>query len=85
MGLMATKKATQEYTTVEEEEVIVMNSQSIDSNSDGSKNIGSPRLWHSPDDKLNHLLEKRGGGGLKKVQMIMTPIIFLRNKRYGNP
>jgi hypothetical protein len=61
MGLMATKKATQEYTTVEEEEVIVMNSQSIDSNSDGSKNIGSPRLWHSPDDKLNHLLEKRGG------------------------
>jgi hypothetical protein len=81
---MVTDNAAQEHIAVEEEEVIVMNSQSIDSNSDGSKNIGSPRLWHSPDDKLNHLLEKRGGG-LKKVQMIMTPIIFLRNKRYGNP
>jgi hypothetical protein len=52
---MATENAAQEHT----EEAIVMNWQSDDSNSDGSKNNGSPRLWHSPEDELGHLLDKR--------------------------
>jgi hypothetical protein len=58
---MATKNAAQEHTAAEQEEAIVMNWWSDGSNSDGSKNNGSPRLWHSPEDELGHLLEKSGG------------------------
>jgi hypothetical protein len=71
---MPTENATQEHTVTEEEEVIVRNWQSFGANSDGS--------YHSSDDELGHLLQKRG---LRKVQMIMTPIIFLSSKRYDNP
>jgi hypothetical protein len=38
--------------------------------------------YHSPEDELSHLLEKRG---LRKVQMTMTPTIFMSSKRYSNP
>jgi hypothetical protein len=53
---MATENAAQEHTVTEEEEVIVRNWQSFGANSDGS--------YHSPDDELGHLLQKRG---LRKV------------------
>jgi hypothetical protein len=74
---MSTKNAAQGHTTVEEAEAIMKNWQSDGSDSDGS--------YHSPKNELNHLLEKRGGGGLKKVQKTVTPTIFRRSKRYGNP
>jgi hypothetical protein len=50
--IMATENVTQEHTATEEEEVIVRNWQSDGTNSDGS--------CHSPEDKLGHLLEKKG-------------------------
>jgi hypothetical protein len=71
---IALENAAQGHTTVEEEEDIMKNWQPDGSGSDGS--------YHSAEDELGHLLEKRG---LKKVQMIVTPTIFLSNKRYGNP
>jgi hypothetical protein len=49
---MTTENAAQEHIVAEEEEVIVKNWQSDDCSSDGS--------YHSPEDELGHLLEKRG-------------------------
>jgi hypothetical protein len=72
---MATENATERHTTANEEEVVVaMNLQSDDSD--------NSRFYESPEDELGYLLHKRGGG-LEKVQMNETPIIFLR-KRYGS-
>jgi hypothetical protein len=45
------ENAAQGHTTIEEEEAIMKNLQSDGSGSDGS--------YHSPEDKLDHLLEKR--------------------------
>jgi hypothetical protein len=56
---MAMENVAQEHITIEEEEAIVINWWTDGSNSDGSKNNGSPRSWHSPEDALGHLLEKR--------------------------
>jgi hypothetical protein len=70
--IMSMENTAQGHTMVEEEEAIINNWQSDDSGS-----------YHSPEDKLGHLLEKRGG--LKKVQLTVTPTIFLSSKRYGNP
>jgi hypothetical protein len=71
---MAKENVAQEHTTTEEEETIVRNWQS-----DG---IGSDGSYHSPEDELGHLLQNKGLG---KVQMTVTPIIFLSSKRYDNP
>jgi hypothetical protein len=49
---MVMENMAQGHTTVEEEEVIMKNWQSDGSGSDGS--------YHSPEDELSHLLEKRG-------------------------
>jgi hypothetical protein len=68
---MLMENAAQGHPTVEEEEAITENWQSDDSGS-----------YHSPEDELGHLLEKTG---LKKVQLTMTPTIFLSSRRYGNP
>jgi hypothetical protein len=48
---MAAENAAQEHTTVEEEEAIMKNLQSDVSGYDGS--------YHSPENKLGHLLKKR--------------------------
>jgi hypothetical protein len=75
---MVTENAAQGHTTVDEEEVAVeLNWQFNDSNNNGSENSGS---YENPEDELSYLLQK---GGLKKVKMNETPIIFLR-KRYGS-
>jgi hypothetical protein len=50
--LMSTENAAQGQTTVEEEESIMKNLQLDGSDSNAS--------YHSPKDKLSHLLEKRG-------------------------
>jgi hypothetical protein len=71
---MAMENAAQKHTTVEEEEAIMKNWQ--------SGGLGSDESYHSPEDELSHLLEKRG---LAKVQMTVTPTIFLSSKRYDNP
>jgi protocatechuate 3,4-dioxygenase beta subunit len=68
---MLMENAAQGHPTVEEEEAIMENWQSDDSGS-----------YHSPEDELGHLLEKTR---LKKVQLTMTPTIFLSSRRYGNP
>jgi hypothetical protein len=48
----------QGYTTIDEEEVVVvMNWQSGDSNNNGSDNSGS---YESPEDELGYLLQKKG-------------------------
>jgi hypothetical protein len=47
--IMSTENAAQGHTTVEEEEAIMKNWQSDVSGS-----------YHSPEDELNHLLEKMG-------------------------
>jgi hypothetical protein len=52
--IMVTENAAQGHTTVEKEEGIMKNWQSDGSDFDGS--------YHSPEDELSHLLEKRGGG-----------------------
>jgi hypothetical protein len=49
---MSTKNATQGHTTIEEKESIMKNLQSDGLGSDGS--------YHSSEDELNHLLQKRG-------------------------
>jgi hypothetical protein len=49
---MMMENAAQEHTAIEEEETIVRNKQSDGASSDGS--------YHSPEDKLDHLLQKRG-------------------------
>jgi hypothetical protein len=72
---MLTENAAQGHTTVEEEEAITKNLQLGGSGS-------SHGSYHSPEDELSHLLEKRG---LRKVQMTMTPTIFMSSKRYSNP
>jgi hypothetical protein len=59
--------------------VVAMDWQSGDSDNNGSDNS---RSYESPEYELGYLLHKRGGG-LEKVQMNETPIIFLR-KRYGS-
>jgi hypothetical protein len=51
---MTMKSAAQGHTMIEEEEAIMKNWQL-----DGS---GSNGLYHSLEDELSHLLEKRGGG-----------------------
>jgi hypothetical protein len=58
--------------------VVAMDWQSGDSDNNGSDNSG---FYESSEDELGYLLHKRGG--LEKVQMNETPIIFLR-KRYGS-
>jgi hypothetical protein len=73
---MATENAAKRHTTADEEEAIVaMNWQSGNSDNNESDNSGS---YENPEDELGYLL-----GGLKKVQINETLIIFLR-KRYGN-
>jgi hypothetical protein len=47
--IMSTENVAQGHTTVEKEEAIMNNWQSYDSGS-----------YHSPEDELGHLLEKRG-------------------------
>jgi hypothetical protein len=75
---MATENATERGKTANEEEATVaINWQSGDSDNNGSDNSGS---YENPKDELGYLLHK---GGLEKVQMNETPIIFLR-KRYGS-
>jgi hypothetical protein len=49
---MSTENAAQGHTTFEEDETIMKNLQSDGSGSDGS--------YHSPEDELGHLLQKRG-------------------------
>jgi hypothetical protein len=49
---MSTENAAQGHTTFEEDEAIMKNLQSDGSGSDGS--------YHSPEDELSHLLQKRG-------------------------
>jgi hypothetical protein len=49
---MSMENAAQGHSMVEEEEAIIKNLQSDGSGSDGS--------YHSPEDELGHLLEKRG-------------------------
>jgi hypothetical protein len=72
---MVTENAAQGHTNVDEEEVTVeLNWQFGDSNNNGSENSGSPRM---------NLVTCYRRGGLKKVQMNETSIIFLR-KRYGS-
>jgi hypothetical protein len=72
---MTTENAAQGHTTVDEEEVTVeLNWQFGDSNNNGSENSGSSRM---------NLVTCYRRGGLKKVQMNETSIIFLR-KRYGS-
>jgi hypothetical protein len=76
---MATENAAQGHTTIDEEEGdVAMNWQSGDFNNNRSDNSGS---YESTKDELDYLLRKRGG--LEKVQMNETPIIFLR-KRCGS-
>jgi hypothetical protein len=50
--IMVTENVAQEHTTTEEDEAIVRNWQSDGTGSDGS--------YHSPEDELGHLLQKRG-------------------------
>jgi hypothetical protein len=50
--IMLTENASQGHTTVEEEDTIMKNWQPDGSGFDGS--------YHSPEDELGHLLEKRG-------------------------
>jgi hypothetical protein len=69
--IISTENAAQGHTMVKEEETIMNNWQSDDSGS-----------YHSPEDELGHLLEKRG---LRKIQLTVTPTIFLSSKRYVNP
>jgi hypothetical protein len=75
---MATENATERHTTANEEEVVVaMDWQSGDSDNNGSDNSGS---YESPMmNSVTYYIR----GGLEKVQMNETPIIFLR-KRYGS-
>jgi hypothetical protein len=68
---MATENAAQEYTAAEEEEAILKNWQS-----DGCSSYGS---YHRTQTLI------REEGGLGRVQMIVTSIIFLSRKSYGNP
>jgi hypothetical protein len=76
---MSTENAAEHHTTADKEEAVVeMNWQSGDSDNNGSDNSGS---YENPENELGYLLQK--GGGLEKVQMNETPIIFLR-KRYGS-
>jgi hypothetical protein len=70
--IMSMENAAQGDTMVEEEEEAVM--KNLQSDGSGS--------YHSPEDEFVYLLQKRG---LRKVQMTMTPTIFLSSKRYGNP
>jgi hypothetical protein len=75
---MATENATQGHTIIDEEEAAVaMNWQFGDSNNNGSDNS---RSYENPEDELGYYYRR---GGLKKVQMNETSIIFLR-KRYGS-
>jgi hypothetical protein len=69
--IISTENAAQGHTMVKEEETIMNNWQSDDS-----------RSYHSPEYELGHLLEKRG---LRKIQLTVTPTIFLSSKRYVNP
>jgi hypothetical protein len=50
--IMVTENAAQGHTTIEEEKAIIKNWQSYGS--------GSDRSYHSPEDKLCHLLQKMG-------------------------
>jgi hypothetical protein len=63
-------------TANEEDAAVAINWQSGDSDNNGSDNSGS---YENPEDELGYYIR----GGLKKVQMNETPIIFLR-KRYGS-
>jgi hypothetical protein len=75
---MAMENAAQGHTTVDEEEVTIeLNWQFNDSNNNGSKKADPMRT-----PRMNSVTYYRRGG-LKKVQMNKTPIIFLR-KRYGS-
>jgi hypothetical protein len=57
---MATKNATERGKTANEEEAaIAINWQSGDSDNNGSDNSGS---YENPEDELDYLLQKRGGG-----------------------
>jgi hypothetical protein len=49
---MTTENVAQEHTVTEEDRAIMKKFQSDGSDSDGS--------YHNPEDKLGHLLEKRG-------------------------
>jgi hypothetical protein len=71
--IMSTENPAQRHTTVEEEEAIMKNWQSDGSGFDGS--------YHSPEDELSHLLEKRGA---RKGSDDRDPTIFLSRKRYDN-
>jgi hypothetical protein len=74
---MSTENAAQEHTTIEEEdEATIM--KNLQSGGSGS----SSGSYHSPEDEFTHLLPKKRA---QKVQMTVTPIIFLSSKRYSNP
>jgi hypothetical protein len=73
---MVMENVTERHTTANEDAVVAMNCQSGDSNNNGSDNSGS---YESPRmNSVTYYIR----GGLEKVQMNKTPIIFLR-KRYG--
>jgi hypothetical protein len=74
---MSMKNAAQGHTTVEEEDktIIMKNLQSGGSVLPQDRTI-APRI-----NSLTYYRRR----GLKKVQMAVTPTIFLSRKRYGNP